>query len=249
MTVADGTVHVRGVRPGEATVLVTAEDTGRLTATATFQVVVGVRLSVRAVYAAAPEGGTVVFAVEVSEPLAAPTAVRWRLVADEDAATADADDADYREAAGEVSIPAGAMAATLEIGIVDDADIEPARESFIVQLEQPENENVGLVRNARAEARIQEGVCDRTPAVRAELARRWRNCQWPKPRDLAAVASLELHGRNIAALRRTICWGCAVCATWTCPRTRCRRCRRACSRASRTCAKFPWQGIRARPSC
>lgn len=200
LTIADGTVHVRGVRPGETTVLVSAED-ARETATATFQVAVGVRLSVRAVRGTAPEGGTVVFAVELSEQLATPVATRWHVTTDEDDTTPDADEADIRATAGEVSIPVGEVTATIEINIIDDADIEPAREHFLVQLEQPEDENVGLVHNASAEAEIREGVCDRTPAVRDELSRRWQNCQWPKSRDLAAMSSLELHRRNIEALR------------------------------------------------
>ena len=200
LTIADATVHVRGVRPGETTVLVTVEDAVGETATATFQVAVGVRLSVRPVRGTAPEGGTVVFAVELSQRLATPVATRWHVTTDEDDTTPDADEADIRETAGEVSIPAGEVTATIEINIIDDADIEPAREHFLVQLEQPEDENVGLVYDASAEATIREGVCDRTPAVRDELARRWQSCQWPKPRDLAAMSSLELRGRNIDSL-------------------------------------------------
>ena len=199
--VADGVVRVRGVRPGEATVSVTAEDPAGLKATTTFQVAVGALLSMKGEGAAAPEGGTVVVALELSRPLAAPIAVRWHLAADEDASTADADMADYGERTGEVSIPAGRTSVTIEIAITDDADIEPAREHFVVQLEQPEGENVGLARNARAEAVIQEGVCDRTPAIRDELTRGWRACHWPKPPALATVRSLDLSGQNIDALR------------------------------------------------
>ena len=199
--VAEGIVRVRGVRPGEATVSVTAEDPAGLKATTTFQVAVGALLSVKSEGAAAPEGGTVVVALELSRPLAAPIAVRWHLAADDDASTADADMADYGEPAGEVSIPASRTSATIEIAIIDDADIEPAREHFVVRLEQPEGENVGLAHNARAEAVIQEGVCDRTPAIRDELTRGWRACHWPKPPALAAVRSLDLSGQNIHALR------------------------------------------------
>lgn len=201
LTIADATVHVRGVRPGETIVSVTAEDAVGETATATFQVAVGVRLSVRPVRGTAPEGGTVVFAVELSQRLATPIATRWHVTTDEDDTTPDADEADIRETAGEVSIPAGEVTATIEINIIDDADIEPAREHFLVQLEQPEDENVGLVYDAGAEATIQEGVCDRTQAVRDELSRHWQNCRWPTPRDLAAISSLELRGRNIESLR------------------------------------------------
>ena len=201
VTLADGIVRVRGVRPGEATVSVTAEDPAGLTATATFQVAVGALLTLTSERTAAPEGGTVVFGLELSRPLAAATAVRWRLAADEDASTADADVADYGAAGGEVSIPAGETSATIEIAIADDTDIEPAREHFVVQLEQPEDENVGLARNTQAGGIIQEGVCDRTAVVRDELSRQWQGCHWLRPSTLAAVRSLDLSGRNINALR------------------------------------------------
>ena len=196
-----GIAHVTGERPGKATVTVTAEDPAGLEATTTFRVTVGASLSVEGERITVPEGGTVVVALELSRPLSAPIAVRWHLVADGDASTADADIADYDEPTGEVSIPAGRNSATIEVAIIDDADIEPAREHFVVQVEQPEDENVGLARDARVEAVIQEGVCDRTPAIRDELSQGWRGCHWPKPTTLAAVRSLDLSGRNIDALR------------------------------------------------
>ena len=199
--VAEGVVRVRGVRPGEAIVFVTAEDPAGLDATTTFRVTVGTLLSVEGGRTTVPEGGTVVVALDLSRPLAMPLAVRWNLGADEDASTADANMADYGEPTGEVSIPAGQTSATIEIAIINDADIEPAREHFVVQVEQPEDENVGLARNARVEAMIQEGVCDRTPTIRDELSQGWRSCHWPKPTTLAAVRSLDLSGQNIDALR------------------------------------------------
>ena len=199
--VVEGVVRVRGVRPGEANVSVTAEDPAGLGATTTFRVTVGTLLTVEGERTTVPEGGTVVVALDLSRPLAASLAVRWHLAADEDASTADVDMADYGEPAGEVSIPAGQTSATIEVAIIDDADIEPAREHFVVQIEQPEDENVGLARNARVEAVIQEGVCDRTPAIRDELSQGWRGCHWPKPTTLAAVRSLDLSGQKIDALR------------------------------------------------
>ena len=196
-----GTVRVRGVQPGEATVTVEAADPAGLTATATFRVTIGAVLAVRGTRPAAPEGGTVVFALELSRALTSPVSAHWRLAADSDAATADADAADYSTSTGQVSIPAGETDATIEIAIPDDADIEPAREHFVLQLEPPEDENVALAPNASARAVIQEGVCDRTPAVRDELARLVRGCHWPTPAALAVVSTLRLNGRNIAALR------------------------------------------------
>ena len=198
--VAGSIVSVRGTRPGNATVTIVAEDPGGRTATATLHVAVGALLSVPTAVGA-PEGGTVVVALELSRPLGTPIAARWRLAADDDASTADADAADYGEAAGVARIPAGETTATLEIAIADDADIEPAREHFVVRFEKPDNENIGWAGNASVEAVIQEGVCDRTPTIRDELSLRWQGCHWPKPLFLTTVRSLDLSGRNIATLR------------------------------------------------
>ena len=192
-------VRVRGVRPGEATVTVTATDPEGLGATATFDVAVGALLSLSG-DAAAPEGGRLALTAMLSRPLAEPLAVSWRIAPDDDPAMPDADEQDY-ESAGAATIPAGETTAPIEIAVVDDADIEPARERFVVALDEPEIPNVGLSRRAQATVAIQEGVCDRTPAVRDALARNWRDCRWPRPADLARIATLDLNARNIDALR------------------------------------------------
>ena len=192
-------VRVRGVRPGEATISVTATDPEGLSATATFDVAVGALLSLSG-DAAAPEGGAIVLTATLGRPLAEPLAVSWRIAPDGDPATPDADEQDYRSA-GATTIPAGETAAPIEIAVVDDSDIEPARERFVVALDEPPAANVGLSRRAQATATIQEGVCDRTPAVRDALARGWRDCRWPRPADLARIATLDLNARNIDALR------------------------------------------------
>ncbi len=194
-----GGLRVRGVRPGEATVSVTAADPEGLGATAAFDVAVGALLSLSG-DAAAPEGGAIVLTVALSRALAEPLAVSWRIAPDDDPATPDADARDYASA-GATTIPAGETAADIEIAVVDDADIEPARERFVVALDEPPAANVGLSRTAQATATIQEGVCDRTPAVRDALARNWRDCRWPRPADLARIATLDLAARNIDALR------------------------------------------------
>ena len=197
--VVSGAARIRGVRPGEAAVTVTATDPADLSATATFKVLVGALLSLSG-DAAAPEGGTVVLAATLSRPLAEPLDISWRIAPDGDPSTPDADALDYRSA-GAATIPAGATTVPVEIAIADDADIEPARERFVVALDAPPATNVGLSRSAQATATIQEGVCDRTPAVRDELARGWRDCRWPRPADLARVPTLNLAARNIDALR------------------------------------------------
>ena len=194
-----GGLRVRGVRPGEAMVTVTATDPEGLGATATFDVAVGALLSLSG-DAAAPEGGAIVLTATLGRPLAEPLAVSWRIAPDGDPATADADEQDYRSA-GAATIPAGETAAAIEIAVVDDADIEPARERFVVALDAPQTANVGLSRRAQATVAIQEGVCDRTPAVRDALARGWRDCRWPRPADLARIPALHLAASGIDALR------------------------------------------------
>ena len=191
--------RVRGVRPGEATVTVAATDPEGLGATATFDVAVGALLSLSG-DAAAPEGGAIVLTATQGRPLAEPLAVSWRIAPDDDPATPDADEQDYRSA-GAATIPAGETTAAIEIAVVDDADIEPARERFVVALDEPETANVGLSRRAQATVAIQEGVCDRTPAVRDALARGWRDCRWPRPADLARIPTLDLNARGIDSLR------------------------------------------------
>ena len=150
--------------------------------------------------AAAAEGGEIVLRAELSRVLAEPLDVSWRIVPDGDPSMPDAEADDY-ETAGAATIPAGRTTASIEIAIVDDEDIEPARERFVVELDAPQNPNVGLSHRTRATATIQEGVCDRTPAVRDELTRNWQGCHWPRPLDLARVPALNLGGRGIDALR------------------------------------------------
>ena len=197
--VVSGAARIRGVRPGEATITVVATDPEDLSATATFKVLVGALLSLSG-DAVVPEGGTIVLAATLSRPLAEPLAISWRIAPDSDPSTPDADAQDYASA-GAATIPAGETTVSVEIAIADDADIEPARERFVVALDAPPGANVGLSRSAQATATIQEGVCDRTPAVRDALARGWRDCRWPRPDDLARIPTLHLAARNIDALR------------------------------------------------
>ena len=196
--VASGVARIHGVRPGEATVTVVATDPEGLSARATFKVEVGALLSLPG-NTAAPEGGKIVLTATLSRALAEPLDVGWQVVPDGDPLTRDADASDY-ESAGTATIPAGQTASTFEIAILDDGDIEPAREYFVVALDEPQDANVGLSRRARASATIQEGVCDRTPAVRDELTRNWRGCHLPRPFGLAQVPALNLAERGIDSL-------------------------------------------------
>ena len=196
--VVSDAAEIRGVRPGEATVSVTATDPGGRSATATFKVLVGALLSLSG-DAAAPEGGVVVLTATLNRALDETIDLSWRIAPDGDPATPDADADDYGiPQSRSVTIPAGQTNATIEIAIADDDDIEPAREYFEVHLD-PQHPNIGVSRSAIAA--IQEGVCDRTPAVREALARDWRACHWPKPPDLARIPTLNLNDRGIDSMR------------------------------------------------
>ena len=199
-------LRLRGERAGEATVVVTATDPEGLSATARFTVRVGAVLSLVG-DTAVPEGGVLTLQAELSRALDSDLEVRWRIGADDDETTADADAADFAvanvdPAQGAATIAAGQTAATIEIAVAEDEAIEPAREHFAVELLAPEHGNVGLSRRQwRALASVQEGVCDRTPEVRAELSRGWRACHWPRPSGLAQLTLLDLRGRGVTALQ------------------------------------------------
>ena len=199
--VSGGTLRLRGLRPGEATVTATATDSEGLSASATFTVRVGAMLSLHG-NPAVPEGGVVALRAELSRALASDVEVGWRMAPDGDPTTADADGADFGAWAGTATIAAGETRTQIVVSVLDDDDIEPARERFAVELEEPEDANVGLSTRAwRVLGSVQEGVCDRTPAVRAELSRGWRDCHWPRPSDLAGRATLDLRGAGAESLR------------------------------------------------
>ena len=204
-------LEISGVRPGEATVAVTATDPGGRSATATFKALVGALLSLSG-DAAGPEGGAVVLTATLNRALAEPLDISWRTAPDSDPATPDADANEYVSQPGRATIPAGQTTAAIEIAIVDDDDIEPAREYFEVHLDDPRHPNVHVSRGAILAA-IQEGVCDRTPAVRDELARYYAGCHWPKQPDLANVSRLALDGRGIDSLRSNDLLGLASLAS------------------------------------
>ena len=198
--VSAGTLRLRGLRPGEATVTATATDPDGLSASATFMVRVGAMLSLHG-NPAVPEGGVVALRAELSRPLASDVEVGWRMAADDDPGTADADAADFGAWAGTATFAAGETQAMIVVAVLDDAEIEPARERFAVELEEPEDGNIGLSARAwRILGSVQEGVCDRTPEVRAELSRGWRGCHWPRPSDLSSRTTLDLRGHGASAL-------------------------------------------------
>ena len=188
-----GTLVLVGVSSGVATVTVTATDPHGLSVEQTFAATVGTVLSLVGDGAAA-EGGTVALTVRLSAVRDVPTAFSWKVLADADPATADADSGEYGDASGSGSIAAGETEAAIEIGIADDADVERPREWFVVELT---TDAVALGRS-RAAVAVLEGVCDRTPAVAAALVA--EDCETATDDTLAALRTLSLEDAGIAAL-------------------------------------------------
>ena len=181
-------LRVRGEGVGVAEIGLRATDVGRLTATRRLSATVGPALTLAD--AEAPEGGTARLAVELSMPRAAATTFRWRTVADADGTTADA--GEHGDASGEATIPAGETSTEIEVCIVDDEAIEPAREWFEVVIEAPAD-GCCTLRRARARVAVLEGVCDRTPAV-ADALRGDAACTVPTPAALASHVRLAVTG-------------------------------------------------------
>ena len=188
-----GALVLVGVSSGVATVTVTASDPQGLSVEQTFAVTVGTVLSLVGDGEAA-EGGTVSLAVRLSAARDVPTEFAWKVLADADPATADADSGEYGDAAGSGSVAAGETEAAIEIGIADDTDVERPREWFVVELTA---DAVALGRS-RAAVAVLEGVCDRTPAVATALAA--ESCETATDDTLAALRTLSLEDAGIAAL-------------------------------------------------
>ena len=191
----DAVLVLEGVSDGVATVTVTATDPHGESAAQTLTVTTGVVLSLAGDNAAAAEGGVVRLEARLSAPRRTPTPFSWRVLADADAATPDADAGEHGNASGTATIAAGETMAELAIAIADDAEVEPAREWFVVELR---SDAVALGRT-RLAAAVLEGVCDRSPAVAAALSGR-RGCAAPTDAELAAVRTLRLEGRGIEML-------------------------------------------------
>ena len=196
--VVEGVVRVIGRSPGAATITVTATDGGGLSAQLSFDVSVGWLLGFAAPSTAAPEGRVAQLPLALNRPADLALSASWRVDLEADRTTADATDIDMLE--GTVAIPAGATEAFIEIAVLDDEDIEPAREQLAVELLPPEPSAEYVLQASSALLEIQEGVCDRTAAVRDAL-RDGQPCWAPTPAELAGRSSLDLSNRQIAALR------------------------------------------------
>ena len=192
----DDSLQVVGSAAGAAEITVTATDPAGASAERTFMVTVGLALSLQE-GASAPEGGIARVRAELSRARDAVTRFRWHVLADDDPTTADADAADHGDASGEAEIAAGATYTEIEVAVLDDAQIEPSREWFAVQLELLDG--AVAAGRQRVAVAVQEGVCDRTAAVRDRIAAGGR-CWAPSRADLALVRRLTLRRQGLAAL-------------------------------------------------
>lgn len=152
--------------------------------------------------AGASEGLDAIVPIRLDPAPASSVAVHYTLGMDDDPGTADADTADYL-ASGSVLFPAGTGTVEIRIAILDDADIEPAREVFVFSLDSPA-EGAGYVLGATTSTPVEiaEGVCDRTPELRDALVIRSRasSCSNVTASHLG-ITTLNLAGTEIPTLR------------------------------------------------
>ena len=195
--VSDGQFWVRGRSPGPARVFVAATDAGGLRTFQHFLVQVGMVVSFAA-DASAPEGGTLRLRLLASQPADQDLSVAYALIATGDTASA-ADGFDHDGGSGRMAtIAAGEMEAEIEIGILDDAQVEPLREFFALSLSPPAA-NAGYVLGFKTQAlaTIEEGVCDRSAPVRDAL-RGQDSCT--AVTDLSSLLVLNMAGSGAEAL-------------------------------------------------
>lgn len=200
--VRNGVVTVTGRGHGETALTVTAIDRDGLSGTQTFEVAVGNLLELeQGRNYVLVEGRSLTVAATLSKERAAATVVTYAIGADADAETADADADDFAQGPRVATIAAGARETVLTIPIVDDDEIEPLRETFTVTLQDATGSDYAVRPSKRKiTARIDEGVCDRTPAVRDEL-RSWRSCEAVDAGFLALRQTLDLRRRRIDTLK------------------------------------------------
>ena len=149
------------------------------------------------------EGGTIDLTVTLSSPTNVPVAVGYEITADADPGTADADASDYSvPSPGSVTIEAGETTAVLSVPINDDAEAEPARESFVVSLMPVAGYDP--VFPATVLVVIKEGVCDRTPQIENSILERignlgdLGNCADASDDDLSEIRTLTSTGITTA---------------------------------------------------
>ena len=165
---------ISALAPGVATILITATDPGGNSAEQSFDVTVAAApvIELAATHSEAPESGDIMLALALSAPPALPISVSYTLGRDTDETTADADARDFAGGSltGALEIAAGATEATISIELVDDSEIEPAREFFTLTLNTPSaGAGYKLGTSIRGTGAIAEGVCDRTPVVQSAI--------------------------------------------------------------------------------
>ena len=198
VSLAGDTLRITALAVGMAGVGVTATDPSGATATTTIAVtVVAMGDAVSFVAdARAAEGETARLEVQLNAVRSEPVRVEYTVHYATEPGAASPADHDLRD--GAVIVPSGATSTPLAIAIVDDDEIEPARERFTVRLRVPDGLRAGA--KTTAAVIIEEGVCDRSPAVRDALRGR-RGCTEVLDSDLAGIVSLRLENRGIQSLR------------------------------------------------
>lgn len=182
---------------GAVTIHVTATTAAGLSAVTAFTVTVGAVMEIPAT-AAVREGDLLLLPLHISRPLARFTVLRYAVSADDNPNTPDATAEDHL-AIGVLLLAGGSTRATIAVPIRDDGDIEPTREVFKITLTAPTpNADWGLGQQHATTVTIQEGVCDRSVAVR-DAIRAGRHCA--DVADVATIDSLDLSGKGVFFLR------------------------------------------------
>ena len=192
------TLALAAVAEGQTRITVYATDARGATTSLSFLVTVGNPASIGGggeagdsldvVVASAPEGGVAEVVVAMAAAREADVSFAYSFGPDGDAATADADAADHGGEGGTVTIPAGETEATINIPILDDDAIEPAREAFAVTLTPTDGAGVAV---SSAVVHVAEGVCDRSWQV-ADALRDGRACEDVTPAELSRRRTVRL---------------------------------------------------------
>lgn len=202
VSLSGSVVTLTALTDGVVTVVVTALDSGGLAVQQSFGAAVPVPPLLELVQGegAGAESDGAMLELRLSASPATPIAVAYTLGQDEDAATPDADSADFAHGlTGTAEIPAGATEAVIEIAFNDDDDIEPTREYFALTLDVPAADAGYDLGNATtAVLTIREGVCDRTPAIAGEIVKQAgvSECAAVEDGHLSRIGSLNIGGRG-----------------------------------------------------
>ena len=173
---------------GAVRIHVTARNARGAAGATTFTVAVGALLNI-AGPAGAAEGAAARFTLTLSRALNADAEIFYGVF--------DGDGATRR-----ITVPAGAREAAIDVAIEDDDLIEPWRETFTVELVNPErNEDFGLGFASTATLTVQEGVCDNTAAVRNAVLQLLGIEDCAAADNPAAVTALDLSRNGISRLK------------------------------------------------